>query len=769
MAGEREGVAGLVARLKGFAASSGDFHPPQNESSSSTVGQRSPLHQHSSTTHQPLSSATPDPILASPSTCCIGGSRQGRRDGVSSVEDADGKAMVLAGVDGVEVEVKRKESGKSFPVIAGLNLNDDPPDSEGEDFVVDEEPKCASTQDVLSRVMNDEDKGLDAKPLVRDIDINDVEEKSLRTSKCHPRSKSEYPNESGHDTDADQHYQGVSTSQEEKVSSLKAGLVHIARKMPKNAHIHFILGLMYQRLCQPQKAVLAFEKATEILQQSEEEVSRPELLSYVQIHHAQCLLQGSIGDGTGKDKELEPQELDEIIIKLKESVSLDVRQAAVWNVLGQILIRTGRLQSAISVLSALLAIVPDFLDSLSNLGVAHLQCGNWAEAAGCFQKLLVKDQNHPGAFINYGASLLCHHGSVIAGAGANGSGESNASKSAAALVAQECFAAALRTDPKIGHLWVNLAYAYHMAGDHRSAGKCLEQASKLEPNRMSTRYAVALHRIKDAERSQDPTQQLPLAANEMASILREGDLALIDPRIAWAGLAMAHRAQHEIAAGFGHIEVDLKEVEERALHTLQQAISEDPDDAIHWHQLGLHSLCTLQFQNSQGYLKAALARRKDCSYTWSNLGISLQLSEDPTLSEAAYERALILSTAEQSHVTLSNLGNLYRQHKHFEDARKMFAKAIEKYPGYAAAYNNLGLVFVAEDRWADAIDCFTKALVADPLLDAAKSNLIKAGAMSKISGVHVSAGAQESIHCTAPSDASVTIDHSQPSPHYRCE
>lgn len=118
-------------------------------------------------------------------------------------------------------------------------------------------------------------------------------------------------------------------------------------------------------------------------------------------HFVQCLLQGSIGDGTGKDKELEPQELDEIIIKLKESVSLDVRQAAVWNVLGQILIRTGRLQvlscritfflegcnymhlnfptfpsyfqSAISVLSALLAIVPDFLDSLSNLGVAHLQ------------------------------------------------------------------------------------------------------------------------------------------------------------------------------------------------------------------------------------------------------------------------------------------------------------------------------------------------------------------------------------------------------------
>lgn len=35
------------------------------------------------------------------------------------------------------------------------------------------------------------------------------------------------------------------------------GLVHVARKMPKNGHAHFILGLMYQRLGQPQK--VAFE------------------------------------------------------------------------------------------------------------------------------------------------------------------------------------------------------------------------------------------------------------------------------------------------------------------------------------------------------------------------------------------------------------------------------------------------------------------------------------------------------------------------------
>jgi len=87
--------------------------------------------------------------------------------------------------------------------------------------------------------------------------------------------------------DADQHCQGASAPREEKVSNLKAALFHVARKMPKNAHAHFMLGLMYQRLGQAQKAIASYEKSTEILLQDEEEVRRPDLLSSVRIHHAQ--------------------------------------------------------------------------------------------------------------------------------------------------------------------------------------------------------------------------------------------------------------------------------------------------------------------------------------------------------------------------------------------------------------------------------------------------------------------------------------------------
>lgn len=220
---------------------------------------------------------------------------------------------------------------------------------------------------------------------------------------------------------------------------------------------------------------------------------------------------------------------------------------------------------------------------------------------------------------------------------------------------------------------------------------------------------------------------------------------------------------------------------------LNQAISEDPDDAIQWNQLGMHSLCTQQFKTSQKYLKASVARLKECSYAWSNLGIysfisflpyfnfiissflytffgisfvflgtlkilfsllgycctvilyqfasqgiSLQLSEESPQAEEVYKRALLLATAEQAHAIFSNLGNLYRQQKKYERAKAMFTKSLELQPGYAPAFNNLGLVFVAEGRWEEAKYCFNKALEADPLLDAAKSNMIKAAAMCRV-------------------------------------
>ena len=67
------------------------------------------------------------------------------------------------------------------------------------------------------------------------------------------------------------------------------------------------------------------------------------ILDYMLLSPPQCLLLGSLGDNSS-DKEFEPKELEEILYKLKESVKSDTRQASVWNILGMILLKTGRLQ-----------------------------------------------------------------------------------------------------------------------------------------------------------------------------------------------------------------------------------------------------------------------------------------------------------------------------------------------------------------------------------------------------------------------------------------
>nr|XP_009760991.1 PREDICTED: uncharacterized protein LOC104213214 isoform X4 [Nicotiana sylvestris] len=568
------------------------------------------------------------------------------------------------------------------PKIILADLNVDPPDSDGNDSV----PVAAVSPTSFSRIIADENFQDKVK---KDIEVADTEGKQFKKmGKCRSRmGKLDCPPDcSGADAEPDHNVQGVPSSREEKVSSLKTGLIHVARKMPKNAHAHFVLGLMYQRMGQPQKAILAYEKAEEILVRPEEEIDRPELLSLVQVHHAQCILLGTLED-CSSDEELDPEELENILAKLKEAVKYDVTQVSIWNALGIILLRTGRLQ-------------------FSQL------C--WTYPQTTWIALVILE-------------LL-----VSGGAGANALDGTSADQVIAANVAKECLLAALKADSKAAHTWTNLANAYYLMGDHRSSAKCLEKAGKIEPNCLATRYAVGVHRIRDAERSQNPNEQLSWAGNEMASILREGDSTSIESPIAWAGLAMVQRAQHEIVAGFEIEHNELVEVKEHAIYSLKQAIAEDPADAAQWHQLGLHSLCSQQFRMSQMYLKAAVARSKDCTYAWSNLGIALQLSEESSPAEEVYKQALSLATSKQAHTIFSNLGNLYRQIKQYERAKAMFTKSLELQPGYAPALNNLGLVCVAEGKWEEAKNCFNKAILADPLLDAAKSNMIKSSSMFKM-------------------------------------
>lgn len=81
----------------------------------------------------------------------------------------------------------------------------------------------------------------------------------------------------------------------------------------------------------------------------------------------QCLLLETSVENNS-NTELEPEELEEILSKLKESVQSDIRQAAVWNTLGVILLQSGRLQVELTICYGYSSVAVSYLFSTKFFG-----------------------------------------------------------------------------------------------------------------------------------------------------------------------------------------------------------------------------------------------------------------------------------------------------------------------------------------------------------------------------------------------------------------
>ncbi|KAL2609085.1 hypothetical protein R1flu_027658 [Riccia fluitans] len=643
-----------------------------------------------------------------------------------------------------------QSSGRTSRENIFADLNAEPPASDGGDeCLVQVEETEAAAQPESSRTTTEENSKRKRKKAIKDAKVLDGEEvdnkKIGKPVKSRAKPKMEFAMDAT-EGDGDNNLAAVGVTKEDRLRNLKQDLIHVTKKQPKNANAYFILGLFYQRSRQFAKAGAAYKQATEALKQSEIDCnhSRAELMATIQAHHEQCFLEELFLGPDEPDEDLVDEALKKDVSKLRGAARMQKEQAAVWSTLGLHLLRAGKIENAVYLLTSLLDVVPDQMDALNNLGVAYLHSGDLERAARCFQTLLEKDKFRPGACANYAVHLLQQYGSSLASAGAGP--VVFLQRLAAARAAEQCLEVALKEDPKAGHIWANLAAAHTTLGNIAAASQCLEQAARLDPTRMSTRYAVAAHRIKVAERCEDGVEQLGYAANEMASMLREGDVSTAHPSLGWAGLAMVNRAQHESVVAFQEGNANLKEAEDRAQHTLERAIDEDPLDAVQWHQLGLRTMFTLQFGVAQKFLKTSIARRRSCTPAWSNLGVAVQLSEDPCISEGVYKQALRLAPQEQAHSIHSNLGSLYRQQRRFSESHECFQKALDLCPDYAPACNNLGLLLVAQNKWKEAVSAFDRALRADPCLDAAKSNRMKAVVLGQLKGASVEAADYPSSH-----------------------
>src|SRR6185437_6947341 len=56
------------------------------------------------------------------------------------------------------------------------------------------------------------------------------------------------------------------------------------------------------------------------------------------------------------------------------------------------------------------------------------------------------------------------------------------------------------------------------------------------------------------------------------------------------------------------------------------------------------------------------------------------------------------------------LGNAYYNVGKTDQAEKRYRSAVERYPTFVRAWNNLGVLYYTENRFADAATCFSKSI-----------------------------------------------------------
>lgn len=158
-----------------------------------------------------------------------------------------------------------------------------------------------------------------------------------------------------------------------------------------------------------------------------------------------------------------------------------------------------------------------------------------------------------------------------------------------------------------------------------------------------------------------------------------------------------------------------------ALIVVRGILEVDPDDAnalfIQGQLLGSlaryaeaeHSLCRAQelFNDQSEY--AVHAELGHLYEDWGRLELAL----------ASYEKAVLLRPGDASGYI--NAGAVLARLGRFEEAAAFHQRGTECSEGCVdEAHHNLGLIFRAQERFADAVSCFESALAIDPAYEAAQ-------------------------------------------------
>lgn len=362
---------------------------------------------------------------------------------------------------------------------------------------------------------------------------------------------------------------------------------------------------------------------------------------------------------------------EEALSLLNQALEINpANQEALLN-LGVVLRSLGRIEEAIATYRCALAVNPQNPELLNNLGLALFDIGATDEALSLFLKALELRDNFPECHFNLG----------------NAHKSRNEDDEAIAA-----YRRALEYRPAYVQALQNLGYALS-SRDLDGAASAYKSAIALQED-----YAPAHNNLGNVYKVQKHLEQA------MDCFKRAAEL---DPNYAEAHFNMAqiNRDRGDLTG---------------AVAPLCKAVELAPRFHQSLYELGI----TLQMQGDlesciECYQIVLQANPKD-SQTLNDMGVALNSLARKDEAKASFERAIEINP--DSFQAYLNLGGLIGSTS-VEDAIKLYHRALEIYPDYPEALNNLGVALKNIDKYQESIDTLKRCIEVRPNYAEARYNL----------------------------------------------
>jgi protein O-GlcNAc transferase len=197
------------------------------------------------------------------------------------------------------------------------------------------------------------------------------------------------------------------------------------------------LGILYNQLGKPQKAINCFEKAIQINPNS------------ANAYYSLGVIFTQLGES------------QKAISCYEKAIQINPNSANAYYSLGVIFAQLGESQKAISCYEKAIQINPNHIHAHNNLGVIFAQLGESQKAINFFEKAIQINPNHIDAHNNLGTIL-------------NELGESQKAIS--------CYEKAIQINPNFANAYYNLGTILNELGESQKAISCYEKAIQINPN-----------------------------------------------------------------------------------------------------------------------------------------------------------------------------------------------------------------------------------------------------------------------------------------------